>query len=103
MKITCVLSVVLVGLISCSMALVHYKKLEKGDKGCVFDGNQMEVGGSVKDPDTCGVYVCQNEEGDSLIHYCQIPAPFQHCKENGVSTFIEFPQCCWMCVTYVTC
>ncbi|KAH8371960.1 hypothetical protein KR093_009514 [Drosophila rubida] len=103
MKMSCVMGVVLIGLISYSTALVHYKKLEKGEKGCKLEGKDIEVGGKEKDPNTCGVYVCQNKQGDSLIHYCQIPAPFQHCKANGVSTVTDFPECCWMCVTYVSC
>ncbi|XP_034107091.1 uncharacterized protein LOC132791528 [Drosophila nasuta] len=103
MQTICLISVVLIGLISCSTALVHYMKLEKGANGCIFEGQEIEVGGTAKDPNTCGVYVCQNKEGDSLIHYCQIPAPFQRCKELGVSTVTDFPQCCWMCVNYITC
>ncbi|XP_034476664.1 uncharacterized protein LOC117783385 [Drosophila innubila] len=103
MKIISITCLILIGLISWSTALVHYKKLEKGANGCLLDGKELEVGGTAKDPNTCGVYVCQNTEGDSLIHYCQKPAPFANCANDGVSTVTEFPQCCWMCVNYVSC
>ncbi|KAM8712148.1 hypothetical protein ACLKA7_012641 [Drosophila subpalustris] len=91
------------GLIPWTTALVHYKKLEKGANGCKLGDKEFGVGETVKDPNTCGVYVCQNTEGDSLIHYCQKPAPFELCQTDGVSTVTDFPQCCWMCVTYISC
>ncbi|KRF98110.1 uncharacterized protein Dwil_GK22021 [Drosophila willistoni] len=84
-------------------ALVHYEKLEAGTNGCKGKSGDIEVGGTQKDPNVCGVYVCQNTEGDALIHYCQQPAAYQDCEESGVSTVMEFPMCCWHCVTYVDC
>ncbi|KRF79688.1 brain acid soluble protein 1 [Drosophila virilis] len=67
------------------------------------EGTELLVGGVLKDENTCGVFVCQNTEGDALIHYCQKPAPFEMCNGDGVSTVTPFPECCWKCVTYVSC
>ncbi|KAH8347773.1 hypothetical protein KR084_000952 [Drosophila pseudotakahashii] len=69
--------------------LVHFVKLEPG--GTIFEyhskrirnssfvlsaeggckgvtGNDIKVGETEKDENTCGVYVCQNDRGDALIH-----------------------------------
>ncbi|XP_070069944.1 venom peptide MmKTx1-like isoform X2 [Drosophila takahashii] len=50
--------------------LVHFKKLEPGaEGGCKgVTGNDLKVGETEKDENTCGVYVCQNDRGDALIH-----------------------------------
>ncbi|XP_023030601.2 uncharacterized protein LOC111518361 [Drosophila willistoni] len=91
--------------LSTVMGLVHYVKLKPGANGCVAQEGEIKVGETLKDPNVCGVYVCQNKEGDALIHYCQRPATFANCPktETGVSTVIDFPQCCWICVEYKDC
>jgi len=69
--------------------LVHFEKLQPGgvlleyhskricnhnlifseDGGCKGKtGNALKVGETEKDENTCGVYVCQNDKGDALIH-----------------------------------
>ncbi|XP_032590746.1 uncharacterized protein LOC6559617 [Drosophila grimshawi] len=95
---------ILMGYGLCIRALVHYEKLEKGENGCKSkEGAEMKVGEVVDDPLTCGVFVCQNVDGDALIHYCQKPAPFENCLTDGVSTITPFPECCWKCVNYIEC
>lgn len=34
---------------------------------------------------------------------CQSPASFQECEDDGVSTVLPFPECCWICVDYADC
>ncbi|XP_023173491.2 uncharacterized protein LOC111601226 [Drosophila hydei] len=100
----------LLSCVLCASALVHYQKMDKGKNGCrtkpsgkLYDEPaEIKVGGILKDENTCGIYVCQNTEGDALIHY-QRPVPFEMCSFDGVSTVTPFPECCWKCVTYISC
>ncbi|KAH8416305.1 hypothetical protein KR222_006389 [Zaprionus bogoriensis] len=104
MNYICVRFVILLGMILQGQALVHYVKLEKGENGCkTTDGKELKVGETADDPNVCGVFVCMDTNGDTLIHYCQIPASFEYCSSDGVSTVTPFPECCWKCVDYVAC
>ncbi|XP_017078467.1 uncharacterized protein LOC108112740 [Drosophila eugracilis] len=85
-------------------ALVHYVKLEKTEKGCkTQDGKEILPGDFVQDDKSCGVIVCQNKEGDALIHYCQIPVSFANCAYTSMLTDKDFPECCWMCSSWIDC
>ncbi|XP_016967678.2 venom peptide MmKTx1-like [Drosophila biarmipes] len=97
--------VLLAFLVPYGHGLVHFVKLQPGESGgCKgVTGNDLKVGETEKDENTCGVYVCQNDKGDSLIHYCQLPATFQECSDEGVSTVLPFPECCWICVEWEDC
>ncbi|XP_030372505.1 uncharacterized protein LOC115622637 [Scaptodrosophila lebanonensis] len=105
MKSVHIVALILIDLICRIDGLVHFVQLGKGKKGCIpkTGGKELAVGEAMEDPNTCGVIVCQNTNGDALIHYCQRPASFQDCPTTGVSTIHEFPQCCWMCVNYINC
>ncbi|XP_016967981.1 short stature homeobox protein 2 [Drosophila biarmipes] len=100
------LLVTIAWIISCSgiNALVHYVKLEKGEKGCKSPkGAQMAVGDVEQDDKTCGAYTCQSTEGDAFVHFCQIPVTFAECVETAVLTNVDFPQCCWTCAAWAKC
>ncbi|XP_020802942.1 uncharacterized protein LOC110179668 [Drosophila serrata] len=86
-----------------SSALVHFKTMEKGSNGCKINGKEVAVGEYLQDANTCGAYTCQNKDGDTFIHYCQIPATFAECPETAVVTTIDFPQCCWTCASWGKC
>ncbi|XP_002136635.2 uncharacterized protein [Drosophila pseudoobscura] len=91
-------------LIPFGKSLVHYMKLEPGaDGGCKGTSGDLKVGESEKDPLVCGSIHCTNDAGDAFVHYCQIPVPFALCPGRGVTTEIEFPDCCWICTTYKNC
>ncbi|XP_037715681.1 uncharacterized protein LOC119550812 [Drosophila subpulchrella] len=100
------LLVTIAWVISCSSvsALVHYVKLEKGEKGCKSPkGAEMAVGDIEQDDKSCGAYTCQSTEGDAFVHFCQIPATFAECVETAVLTNVDFPQCCWTCAAWTKC
>ncbi|XP_033247764.1 uncharacterized protein LOC117193702 [Drosophila miranda] len=97
---------VLIGLMLLSLAdsLVHYWKLEAGaEEGCKFEDRDLKIDETAKNPDVCGVLACQNNQGDALIQYCQIPAVFAGCDADSVKTDADWPDCCWLCVTEVNC
>ncbi|KAH8252574.1 hypothetical protein KR032_000642, partial [Drosophila birchii] len=86
-----------------SYTLVHFKKMEKGSNGCKINDKEVAVGEYVQDENSCGAYTCQNKEGETFIHYCQIPATFAECPETAVITTLDFPECCWTCATWENC
>ncbi|BFG04585.1 uncharacterized protein DMAD_03518 [Drosophila madeirensis] len=97
---------ILIGLLVASQAdaLVHYFKLEAGaQEGCKGPGGDLKIDETAKDPNVCGVFACQNDKGDALIHYCQKPVGFAACDGNGVKTTADWPDCCWLCVREVNC
>ncbi|XP_017044735.1 uncharacterized protein LOC108090527 [Drosophila ficusphila] len=89
---------------SCSSALVHYIKLEKGANGCKSPkGAEMAVGDTEQDDKSCGAISCHSTEGDAFVHFCQIPAKFAECAETAVLTEVDFPECCWICAAWKEC
>ncbi|XP_030388057.1 uncharacterized protein LOC115634469 [Scaptodrosophila lebanonensis] len=106
MKLLYILSMILVVifLTCCANGLVHFKQLQPVQNGCAGEkSGTIDVGDFVQDPNTCGITLCHNDNGDSLIYYCQIPAGFENCNDNVVDTDVDFPECCWQCVSGVNC
>ncbi|BFG04582.1 uncharacterized protein DMAD_03516 [Drosophila madeirensis] len=96
-----ILLVLLVG----AKSLVHYKKFP-GDavaETCTGPAGAIKKYEYQQHKDFCGIIYCMSGNGDTLIHYCQLPATFAACEESGVNTQDKFPQCCWTCVKYKTC
>ncbi|XP_022230231.1 uncharacterized protein LOC111079373 [Drosophila obscura] len=84
--------------------LVHFKNLGPGAKGgCKGEKGDIVVHGMEDDSNTCGVKHCQNNKGDALIHYCQIPGHFADCAGTGISSARRWPECCWTCVELIDC
>ncbi|SPP74623.1 uncharacterized protein LOC117585949 [Drosophila guanche] len=85
-------------------SLVHFKNVGPGAKGgCKGRKGDLRVYGMEDDPNVCGALHCQNDKGDALIHYCQIPGSFAMCRENGVASSKPWPECCWICVELIDC
>ncbi|XP_015035093.2 uncharacterized protein [Drosophila pseudoobscura] len=102
MKLTLILMEFM--LLTVGNSWVHFKTLEPGaDGGCKGPNGDMVVLGMQDDPDVCGAFHCQNDSGDVLIHYCQIPAAFADCADTGVSSARPWPECCWTCVELIDC
>ncbi|XP_017836527.1 uncharacterized protein LOC108595748 isoform X2 [Drosophila busckii] len=69
MQLLQALCLMLICLVCGTAGLVHYKKVEKTDKGCKFNDAEFAVGEVTQDPNSCGVLACMNTNGDTLIHY----------------------------------
>ncbi|XP_034650017.1 uncharacterized protein LOC117889705 isoform X2 [Drosophila subobscura] len=53
----------------------------------------------------CGIFSCDDTfslygSNTITLSFCQTPALFQECKENVTDTTMDFPDCCWTCVTF---
>ncbi|XP_022230229.1 uncharacterized protein LOC111079371 [Drosophila obscura] len=94
-----ILLLILIGLMALASALVHKVNLGKSadGKGCKTPKGDILPGNSVQDDKVCGIFSCSNDSGNGIIHYCQIPATFAECAGIGVSTTIDYPDCCWIC------
>ncbi|XP_026842417.1 uncharacterized protein LOC6592625 isoform X1 [Drosophila persimilis] len=67
-------------------------------KGCKGPKGDILPGEMVQDEKVCGVFYCATDKGDGFIHYCQLTATFAECSGTTVSTTVDFPDCCWLCV-----
>ncbi|BFG04586.1 uncharacterized protein DMAD_03519 [Drosophila madeirensis] len=99
------LLLLLIGLMPRAHTLVHKDNWGKSadGKGCKTPKGDLKPGGSVQDDKVCGIFFCNSKDGHGLIHYCQIPATFAECSGTGVSTDIDYPDCCWICVKEKDC
>ncbi|XP_022230232.2 uncharacterized protein LOC111079374 [Drosophila obscura] len=86
-------------------ALVHYQKFpgDAEEESCVHPDGAIKKGEYIQHADFCGIIYCMTADGDTLIHYCQLPATFMKCDETGVKTDEDYPDCCWRCVKYKKC
>ncbi|EDW10000.2 uncharacterized protein LOC6580207 [Drosophila mojavensis] len=98
------------GLIMCGSALVHMVPAEKGgkagrklEKGCQTPMGHLNAGEEINDDKTCGIFVCQDDDGNGLYQFCQSPVNFANCEFDLVNTKGQFPDCCWECVTGIPC
>ncbi|XP_015035089.2 uncharacterized protein [Drosophila pseudoobscura] len=99
-KMKYIFFLVLVGLMPLAKSLVHPANLgPSGDgKGCKGPKGDILPGEMVQDEKVCGVFYCATDKGDGFIHYCQLTATFAECSGTTVSTTVDFPDCCWLCV-----